>query len=48
MPEAASDGAVNESAQEVGIERRFLHEPARVNIDCVTITHSALVANYFH
>ena len=47
MPEAAYNTA-NELGQEDGIKRRFLDEPARVNIDCVTITHSTLEANYFH
>jgi len=53
MPEAASDGTANESGQEDGIEHRFLDWPSRVSIDCVTITHAALVSrlqghfNYF-
>src|SRR5262249_3304088 len=47
MPEAVSDGTANESAQEDSIERRFLDGPAWVNIDCVTITHRTLAANYF-
>jgi hypothetical protein len=48
MPKTDSDGTANESGQEDSIERRFLEEPARVNIDCVTITHAALAANCFH
>jgi hypothetical protein len=42
------DGTANESAQEDDIERRLLDEPARVNIDCVTVTRKTLEANFFH
>ena len=39
------DGTAYDAAAEVGIERRVLDGPARVNIDCVIITQTSLASD---